>query len=80
MPPTAPISILSGMAAFRITEDALELLALDRLPESAAAPAEEHLLLRSECRERLAGWDEYVSAMRAALHSRRHAGLASQPK
>jgi anti-sigma factor RsiW len=49
-----------------IPDDDLELLALDRLPEAAAAPAEEHLLVCAECRERLAGWDEWVRAMRAA--------------
>ncbi len=31
-----------------ITYDDFELLALDRLPESAAAPAEEHLLVCAE--------------------------------
>ena len=55
------------MAAQHIGDDDLELLALDRLPESAAAAAEEHLLTGAECRERLAGWDEYVKAMRAAM-------------
>lgn len=54
------------MAAPHITDDLLELLALGRLPESAAEPAEEHLLICAECRERLAGWDQYVAAMRAA--------------
>lgn len=55
------------MAAPHISDDDLELLALDRLPESAAAPIEEHLLVCTQCRERLVGWDEYVGAMRAAL-------------
>ena len=49
------------------TDDDLELYALDRLAEAAAAPVEEHLLVCAPCRERLAGWDEYVSAMRTAM-------------
>jgi anti-sigma factor RsiW len=54
------------MVSPHISDENLELLALDRLPDAAAAPAEEHLLVCAECRERLAGWDEYVRAMRAA--------------
>jgi hypothetical protein len=30
-------------------------------------PVEEHLLAREDCRERLAGWDECLRAMRPAL-------------
>ena len=55
------------MVSPHINDDVLELLALDRLPESAATPVEEHRLLCAECRERQAGWDAYVQAMRAAL-------------
>ncbi len=45
------------MAAPHISDGGLELLALDRLPESAAAPPQGHLLTCAECRARLAGWD-----------------------
>jgi anti-sigma factor RsiW len=54
------------MAAPHISDDDLELLALDRQPESAARPAEDHLLICAECRERLAGWDEWVRAIQSA--------------
>jgi hypothetical protein len=57
------------MISSHIDEEDLELLALDRLPESATAPAEEHYLLCAECRVRLDGWDRYVRAMQAALLS-----------
>jgi hypothetical protein len=50
------------MAALYITDEDLELYALDRLGD--AAPVEEHLLVCEECRERLAGWDAYVRAAR----------------
>lgn len=55
------------MATCHITDDDLELYAMDRLAEPDAAPFEEHLLVCEECRARLAGWDAYVSAMRAAM-------------
>ncbi len=43
------------MPSPHLSDDVLELLALDRLSEGAAAPVEEHLLTYAECRERLAG-------------------------
>jgi anti-sigma factor RsiW len=55
------------MAAPHITDEDLELYALDRLAEAAAAPVEEHLLVCAECRDRLVEWDEYIRAMRAAM-------------
>jgi anti-sigma factor RsiW len=54
------------MAPPHISDDDLELLALGRLPESATEPAEEHLLVCGGCQPRLADWDTYVRAMRAA--------------
>jgi hypothetical protein len=51
------------MASPHIGDGDLGLRALDRLPESAAAPAEKHLLICAEGRERLAGWDECVRAL-----------------
>ena len=56
------------MATHPIAGDDLELYALDRLPETHAAPVEEHLPECEECRERLA-WDAYVGAIRAALEA-----------
>jgi predicted anti-sigma-YlaC factor YlaD len=55
-----------GMPTRHISDDNLELCALDRPVEADAALVEEHLLVCEKCRERLAGWDEYVRAMRAA--------------
>jgi anti-sigma factor RsiW len=40
---------------------------LPRRCSLASAPVEEHLRVYGECRERLAAWDEYVAAMRAAI-------------
>ena len=54
------------MAARHINADSLEIYALGRLAESDGVPVEEHLLVCEQCRERLAGWDEYVGAMRSA--------------
>jgi predicted anti-sigma-YlaC factor YlaD len=53
------------MALRHITEDDLELYALDRLVD--AAPVEEYLLVCEKCRERLVESDLYVAAMLAAL-------------
>jgi hypothetical protein len=53
--------------AIHITEDRFEVYALNRLPESEAAPFEEHLLVCEECRKRLAEWDAFVSGIRAAM-------------
>jgi len=36
------------------------------IAEADVAPAEEHLLVCEERRQRLAAWDEYVKAMREA--------------
>jgi anti-sigma factor RsiW len=55
------------MATGHISDDDLELYGLDRLAGVDAASAEEHLLVCQECREHLAGWDEYVRSMRAAM-------------
>jgi anti-sigma factor RsiW len=45
------------MATSHITGDDLELYAMERLPESDAAPVEKHLRVCDECRKRLAEWD-----------------------
>jgi anti-sigma factor RsiW len=57
------------MATGRITDDDVELYALDRLADERALLVEEHLLVCMECRERLAEWDAYVGAMRTALEA-----------
>jgi anti-sigma factor RsiW len=49
------------MATRHISDDDLEIYALDRLAD--AAPVEEHLLAREQRRARLAEWDEYVAAL-----------------
>jgi hypothetical protein len=60
------------MVARHIDDDALEAYSLGRL--AAVEPAEEHLLVCADCRERLAQWDEYVRAIRDACRQTR--GLA----
>ena len=57
-----------GMATRHIDDDDLELYALERLvTDERAAPVGRHLLVCEECRERLAGWDGYIGAMREAI-------------
>jgi len=55
------------MSAAHIDDDALEAFSLGRLADGDVGPVEEHLLVCAECRHRLAGWDEYIVAMRKAL-------------
>jgi anti-sigma factor RsiW len=62
------------MVTLDIAENDLDAYALDRFAEPDAAPVEEHLLVCGECRGRLAAWDEYVAAMRAAI-----AGKSGRP-
>lgn len=57
------------MAAAHIDDDALEAYSLGRLADTDAAPVEEHLLVCAECQDRLAGWDEYIAAMRGAMRT-----------
>ena len=49
-----------------ISEDALEQYAMQTHPESACETLEEHLLVCSECQERLDQTERYVTAMRLA--------------
>jgi len=77
MPAAAPFPILisaSGRASRHIADDDLELYSLHRLAEVTAAPVEEHPLVCEEYRERPAGWDEYVRAIRAAMRTIRPEG------
>ena len=57
------------MAAHHIPDDNLEAYSLGRLAAGVAAPAEEHLLRCSVCRNGLARWDDYLRAMRAACRT-----------
>ena len=49
-----------------ISDDDLERYAIGTLPETELAPLEEHLLICSDCRDRLEATERYVVAMRAA--------------
>ena len=58
-----------------ISEEVLEQYAMRTLPESAElGRLEEHLLICSECRNRLQTMDDYVAAMRSAAAKLRSAG------
>ena len=48
------------------TDDTMERYAMRTLPEPEAGPLEEHLLIYSECRDRLESTDEFVATMKAA--------------
>ena len=65
-------SLVSEMATYHTPDDDLEAYSLGRLSAAASAPLEDHLLGCTRCLNRLAGWDEYIGAMRGAcrtLHS-----------
>lgn len=57
-----------------VAEDDLENYVMRTLPESACAALEEHLLMCSDCRDRLEPTDEYVAAMKAAAAKIREFG------
>ena len=59
-------SLTSEMATYHTADDDLEAYSLGQLSPAASAPLEEHLLGCTGCLDRLAGWDEYVGAMRGA--------------
>ena len=63
------------MTTLHILDDDLEAYSLGRLAAAATAPAEEHLLACADCRDRLARWDEYIRAMRAACRTFRDVPL-----
>lgn len=65
------------MAAAHINDDALEAYSLGRLVDADTALIEEHLLVCAQCRDRLAGWDEYTVAMRKAMREMTQAGRAT---
>jgi len=62
-------SLASEMATYHTADDELEAFSLGRLSPAASASLEEHLLGCTGCQHRLAGWDEYISATRAACRS-----------
>jgi anti-sigma factor RsiW len=49
-----------------VSEDDLDLYAMRTLPAAQSERLEEHLLICSECRDRLQTMDEYVAAMKSA--------------
>ena len=57
------------MTIHHMVDEDLEAYSLGRLPAATSAPLEEHLLGCTGCQHRLAGWDEYISATRAACRS-----------
>ena len=57
------------MATYHTADDDLEAYSLGRLSAAASAPLEEHLLGCTSCLDRLAGWDGYIGAMRAACRT-----------
>jgi len=59
------------MATYHTADDELEAYSLGRLSPAASAPLEEHLLGCISCLDRLAGWDEYIGAMRGACRTLR---------
>ena len=59
----------SEMATLHILDDHLEAYSLGQLATAATASAEEHLLVCGACQDRLAQWDEYTQAMRAACRT-----------
>ena len=48
----------AGMSA-HISEDTLERYAMNQLPDAELAPVEEHLLVCTDCQDRLAGIDRF---------------------
>ena len=61
--PVAPKTPDAGMAA-HIDDETLERYAMKQLPETEAAPVEEHLLVCHHCQDRLAEIDRLLAALR----------------
>ena len=59
-------SLTAKMPNYHMADDELEAYSLGRMSAAASAPLEEHLLGCTTCLDRLAGWDDYIGAMRAA--------------
>ncbi len=55
-----------------ITDDFLERYSMGIHPASETGPLEEHLLVCSDCQDRLDARDRFVGAMRAAAAKLRH--------
>ena len=73
--------LASEMATYHTVDDDLEAYSLGRLSTAASAPLEEHLLGCAACLDRLAGWHEYIGAVRGAcrtLHSPPRARTAGE--
>jgi hypothetical protein len=59
-----------------ISDNDLERLATQTLPDSETGPLEEHLLVCGHCRERLDAEIEFVTAMREAAVKIRCEGIS----
>lgn len=59
------------MPTYHTADDDLEAYSLGRLSPAASASLENHLLSCTSCLDRLAGWDDYIGAMRGACRSLR---------
>jgi hypothetical protein len=59
-----------------ISEDDLEQYAMRTMPEAELDHLEGHLLVCSECRDRLVETEQYVTAIRAAAARLRDSGTA----
>jgi len=59
---------MPGAEGTHPSDEALELYSLGRLSEEEAPQIEEHVLVCEDCQSRLKETDEYVAAMRQALH------------
>ena len=57
------------MATYHLMDDDLEAYSLGRLSPAASDPLEEHLVGCTGCQDRLAAWDEYLRAIRAACRA-----------
>jgi hypothetical protein len=63
-----------------VNEDDLEQYAMHTLRASACATLEEHLLICSECRERMDAEMEFLAAMKSAAVSFRKQGKTAKHK
>jgi predicted anti-sigma-YlaC factor YlaD len=66
------------MSQSHAAEDVLEQYAMDKLSEAEDVRLEEHLLVCSECRQRLEFLDEFVRSIRSAARSTSQAAGAGR--
>ncbi|MCX6626318.1 MAG: hypothetical protein NTW28_01625 [Candidatus Solibacter sp.] len=68
------------MLTDHIADHDLEAYSLRRLADPETVPVEEHLLVCDYCQDRLAEWDLYCRAMRAACRLVGSPDAARQPR